>query len=83
MGLLAKLCQGSGKTVIMVSHDLNLARGVASHALLLMGEGRWRAGPVSEVMQAPLLSACLGHPIEAVQHGKRIIFIPGKEAQRE
>jgi len=83
MSLLARFCKVDGKTVVMVSHDLNLAHGVASHALLLMGEGRWRAGPVAEVMQAPLLSACLGHPIEAVQHGGRIIFIPGKETQYE
>ncbi|MES2830522.1 MAG: ABC transporter ATP-binding protein [Pseudomonadota bacterium] len=83
MALLAKLCRDSGKTVVMVSHDLNLARGVASHALLLMDEGRWHAGPVAEVMQASLLSACLGHPIEAVQHGERIIFIPGKGTQHE
>jgi iron complex transport system ATP-binding protein len=34
---------------------------------------------VAQVMQAPILSRCLGHPIETVQHGKRIIFIPGEE----
>jgi len=83
MALLSQLCEKSGKTVIMVSHDMNLAHSVATHALLLMGDGRWHAGPVAEVMQAPLLSACLGHPIEAVQHGERIIFIPGKETLHE
>ncbi|WP_035625792.1 ABC transporter ATP-binding protein [Herminiimonas sp. CN] len=78
-GLLARLCSEQGKSAVMVGHDLNLAHGVASHALLLMGDGGWQAGPVAEVMQAPILSRCLGHPIEALQHGKRTIFIPFEE----
>ena len=63
----------------MVSHDLNLAHSVATHALLLMGDGRWHAGPVDEVMQASLLSECLGHPIEIVKHGKRTIYLAVEE----
>jgi len=82
MGLLARLCRDQDKAVVLVSHDLNLAHSVASHALLLMGDGQWQAGPVAEVMQAPILSRCLGHPIETVPHGNRTIFIPveGKTA---
>ncbi len=76
MGLLARLCREHGKTVVMVGHDLNLAHSVASHALLLMGDGQWQAGSVADMMQAPILSRFLGHPIETVQYGKRTIFIP-------
>jgi iron complex transport system ATP-binding protein len=83
MGLLARLCRKSGKSVVMVSHDLNLAHGVSSHALLLMGDGQWRAGPVDEVMRAPILSRCLGHPIEIVQHGNRTIYLPVEETHHE
>ncbi|MET3132470.1 iron complex transport system ATP-binding protein [Oxalobacteraceae bacterium GrIS 1.11] len=79
MGLLARLCRDQGKTVVMVGHDLNLAHGVSSHALLLMQDGSWLAGPVAEVMQAPILSECLGHPIDIILHGKRRIFIPKEE----
>lgn len=78
MGLLARLCREQGKSAVLVGHDLNLAHQVASHALLLMGDGGWQAGPVAEVMQAPILSRCLGHPIEAVRHGQRTIYIPGE-----
>ncbi len=77
MSLLAKLCREQHKTVVMVGHDLTLAHGVSSHALLLMGDGRWLAGPVEEVMQPALLSEYLDHPIEVVRHGERTIFIPG------
>ena len=52
MGLLARLCREQGKTVVMIGHDLNLAHGVSTHALLLMGDGRWHAGPVDDAMQA-------------------------------
>jgi iron complex transport system ATP-binding protein len=75
MKLLAELCRDEGKSVILVSHDLNLAHGAATHALLLMGDGAWQAGPVTEMMSIPLLSQCLGHPIEIVQHQGRPVYV--------
>jgi iron complex transport system ATP-binding protein len=75
MGLLARLCRERARSVVMVGHDLNLAHGVATHALLLMGDGQWQAGPVEEVMQPSILSRCLGHPIDTVAHRGRTIFI--------
>jgi iron complex transport system ATP-binding protein len=76
MALLAKLCREQKKTAIMVGHDLNLAHSVSTHALLLMGDGRWLAGSVEQTMRAELLGPCLGHPIEIIEHGARRIFIP-------
>jgi iron complex transport system ATP-binding protein len=76
MGRLAQLCKAADKTVVLVSHDLNLAHVAASHALLLMENGRWHAGTVDEVLQPALLSECLGHPIDAIQHGERTILLP-------
>ena len=75
MRLLAGLCREQGKTVVMVGHDLNLAHRVASHALLLMGDGGWRAGTVAEAMAPDILSDCLGHPIQTIVHGERTIFM--------
>jgi iron complex transport system ATP-binding protein len=80
MRLLSRLCREQGKTVVMVGHDLNLAHSVASHALLLMGDGNWLAGPVGEVMQASILGRCLGHPIDTIAHGGRTIFIAAEES---
>ena len=76
MGMLARLCRAQNKSAVMVGHDLNLAHSVSSHALLLMGDGRWLAGPVAEVMRADILSDYLGHPIDIIEHGARRIFIP-------
>lgn len=79
MRLIATLCREEQRRVVMVSHDLNLIHSVATHALLLMGDGRWHAGTVDAVLQAPLLSECLGHPIEIIQHGERSIYLAAGE----
>jgi iron complex transport system ATP-binding protein len=76
MRLIAKLCREQGKTAVTIGHDLNLAQQACSHALLLMGDGSWEAGPIGQVMTAPALSRYLGHPIEIVMHGDRRIFVP-------
>ncbi|GGI54342.1 ABC transporter ATP-binding protein [Oxalicibacterium solurbis] len=79
MRLLAKLCAEQEKSTVMVSHDLNLAYGVATHALLLMGDGSWHAGAARDVLTPALLGACLGHPIEIVRHGERVVFVAAEE----
>jgi iron complex transport system ATP-binding protein len=80
MGLLARLCRERDKTVVTIGHDLTLAHGISTHALLLYGDGRWRTGPVDDVMQPALLGDALGHPIDIIDHGKRRIFIPHEAA---
>ena len=81
MRLLNRLCREQGKTAVMIGHDLGHAHQASSHALLLMGDGEWQAGPVDEVMQAPILSRYLGHPIEVIAHGARRLFIPIEESE--
>ena len=81
MKLLSQLCREQGKTAVMIGHDLTLAHGVSTHALLLMGDGRWLAGTTADVMRADLLSDYLGHPIDIIQHGKRSIFIPTEDQE--
>ena len=60
----------------MASHDLNLAGSFATHALLLMGDGSWRAGPVATMLTEQHLSQCLAHPVRVVNHGQQRIFLP-------
>ena len=83
MQVLARLCRDASKSVVMVSHDLNLARGAASHALLLMGEGGWRSGTVAQVMRPDILSQCLGHPIDELRHDGQSLFIPARSARSD
>ncbi len=76
MQLFARLCHERQKAVVMVSHDLNMAYRIATHALLIMSDGQWQAGPAAEVMTAERLSLCLGHPIEMFRHGTQTVFLP-------
>ncbi|MCH8622102.1 ABC transporter ATP-binding protein [Undibacterium sp. TS12] len=76
MQLFARLCTEKNKAVVMVSHDLNMAYRIATHALLLMGDGSWQAGPADSIFNAEQLSACLGHPIERFRHGEQTLFLP-------
>ena len=76
MQLLHRLCAQQQKAAVMVSHDLNLAQRSATHALLLMGDGRWLAGPAAQMMDAALLGECLGHPVECHQIDGQRIFLP-------
>jgi iron complex transport system ATP-binding protein len=78
MQLIARLCREQGKTAVMIGHDLNLAEQACSHALLLMGDGSWQAGPIGEVMTAPTVSRYLGHPVDIVVHEGRRIFVPAR-----
>ncbi|WLI89645.1 ABC transporter ATP-binding protein [Massilia sp. R2A-15] len=78
MQLIAKLCREKGKTAVMIGHDLNLAEQACSHALLLMGDGSWEAGPIGQVMTAPTVSRYLGHPVDIVVHEGRRIFVPAR-----
>lgn len=82
LNVLSRLCRESHKAIVMVSHDLNMAYAVATHALLLMDDGNWHAGSARDIMQSDLLSACLGYPIEVVQHGTRRIFLPAEDVDQ-
>jgi len=81
MHLLADQCRDKNKAVLMVSHDLNLAHSIASHALLLMDDGSWQCGPVDDIMTPHNLSLCLGHPLELIVHGGQRLFLPVQTRQ--
>lgn len=74
--LLQRLCREQQKSVLLVAHDINLVQPVATHALLLSGNGQWQAGPVAEVMQAEALGEVLGYPLQQIRHGERNWFVP-------
>lgn len=77
MHLLGGLCQArEPKTVVMVLHDLHWAQQLATHVLLLFGDGRWLAGGKEEMMQAEHLSAALHHPLCRLQAEGHVWFVP-------
>ena len=78
MQMFKSLYRDAGKAMVMVSHDLNQVQSVATHVLLLMGDGEWQAGTAEQMMTGALLGRCLGHPIDIVQHGGRSVFLPAE-----
>ena len=75
MRTVAGLSREENRAVVMVVHDLNLAWGVASHVLLLYGDGTWEAGSCEEMMVSEKLSHCRHYPVERVSCGNRPVFV--------
>jgi iron complex transport system ATP-binding protein len=67
----------SGRTVIATLHDPTLAARFADRVILLFGDGRWRAGPASELLTGESLSELYLTRITEVSAGERRIFVSG------
>lgn len=64
--------------VVMVLHDLLFAARYCNRLLLLSGDGRFRMGGASEVMNAENLAELYGFPLVAVDAGGERLFLPGQ-----
>jgi len=64
------------RAVLMSVHDLSLAQRVATHALLLAGDGSALAGPVAAVMNEDRLSRAFGHPLRRHEADGRVWWLP-------
>jgi iron complex transport system ATP-binding protein len=68
VSLLRRLNTEQGLSVVMVSHDLDLA-GHLCHRLLLLSEGRAsRQGPPDLVLEPVTLEAAYGCPVTVERH---------------
>jgi ABC-type cobalamin/Fe3+-siderophores transport system ATPase subunit len=66
IALLDLLIGWDGRTLVMTLHDVNLAVRYCTHVLLLFGDGAWCAGPVGDMLSAPVLTRLYRHPVQAV-----------------
>jgi iron complex transport system ATP-binding protein len=73
LGLFHELTR-AGRTVVATLHDPTLAARFADRALLLFGDGRWRAGPAHEVLEAAALSELYLTPMVESSAGGRRLF---------
>jgi iron complex transport system ATP-binding protein len=72
LGLFKELTR-NGSTVIASLHDPTLAARFADRALLLFGDGRWRAGTTEEMLTAESLSDLYLTPMqETIINGHRV-----------
>jgi iron complex transport system ATP-binding protein len=65
----------AGRTVLATLHDPTLAARFADRALLLNGDGRWRAGAVQEVLTAGALEELYLTPIVELRTDGRRAFL--------
>ncbi len=76
----------SGLTVVVVTHDLNLA-GEYCDELILISSGRVaRSGCPEEVMDAGLLSEVYGADLQVIEHpltGSPLVNVVGKKGEEE
>jgi iron complex transport system ATP-binding protein len=68
VSLLRQLNREQGLTVLLVSHDLDVAAQIAGRLLLLDGGRVARLGPPEEVLEAGLLEAVYGCPVVVTRH---------------
>lgn len=74
--VLRRLQVLDGHTLVASMHDVNAARRLATHVLLLSGDGRWHAGEVKQVLTAERLGMLFGTPFAAVESAGGPIFVP-------
>jgi iron complex transport system ATP-binding protein len=65
-----------GAAVIASLHDPALAARYADRVLLMFGDGRWKLGPTSELLNAGELSALYLTPLCELGDGARRAFVP-------
>ncbi|WP_226017345.1 ATP-binding cassette domain-containing protein [Novosphingobium sp. FKTRR1] len=61
MALLVDLVRGRGMALLLITHDLLLARGVADRIALLQGGRLKESGPLPQVLEQPATRALLAH----------------------
>lgn len=67
-----------GASMLIATHDINLAARYCEKTLLLMGDGSYVTGPSDQVLNAENLSRAFDHPIQSTfsEEYNRKIFFP-------
>lgn len=77
LNLLVTRSEACQQTLIASLHEIGLIERGFTHALLLLEDGHYIAGPISEVANTTNLEKSLGHPIVKAQTSSgQVVFIP-------
>ncbi|CAG9180068.1 ABC transporter ATP-binding protein [Cupriavidus pinatubonensis] len=74
--VLASLARAGRHAIVVILHDLNLARRYATHALLMSEDGTALHGPAHQVLTPEQCSRALRTPIVSVTDGLHTALIP-------
>ncbi len=82
LDLVRDLATG-GTTVVLTTHDANLASALADYVVLMLRGRVLEAGPVEVTISAERLSATFGVPIQVCAvDGRRVVLLPNGQANR-
>ena len=74
---LTERSQSCHQTIIASLHEIGLIHRGFTHALLLMNDGTYLAGSLSEVINPVNLEKSLGHPIATAQTAEgQVVYVP-------
>jgi iron complex transport system ATP-binding protein len=76
MDRVSKQVQEKQRTALAALHDVNLAARYCSHILMLFGDGQWKAGPVTELLNQDMLEKLYQCAVEPVQTSGGRRFLP-------
>ena len=65
-----------GRSVVLSLHDAGLAARFADEVLLLYGDGRWRHGPVDQVLDATTVGGLYGIDVRELRWNEGRTFVP-------
>ena len=75
--LVRRLADARGLSVVMASHDLNLAARVADRVLLLKDGRPLALGPPGEVLTETAVASAYGVPVRRLDVGGRTVLVAG------
>jgi iron complex transport system ATP-binding protein len=76
MDIASGLVTRQGNVAFSALHDVNLAARYCSHILMLFGEGEWKAGSCSEMLESELLERLYGCRVETIETANGPRFHP-------
>ncbi len=65
------------RSALTALHDVNLAARYCSHILMLFGDGEWRAGPATDLLNQNMLETLYQCRVESVRTAAGRRFLPG------
>lgn len=74
--LLKKLQLEKQKTIVAVTHDINLAAQYSDLILLLKADGDYDFGPTREILTTEKIESVFGVKTGSVQIGQKLLFFP-------
>ncbi|MEX2462365.1 MAG: metal ABC transporter ATP-binding protein [Paenibacillaceae bacterium] len=77
-GVVARICNETGTSVLFISHDINLIARYA-HRILYLTKGHHVVGTVEEVMQSNVLSNLYGNTVEVMKQGSKLMVVSKAE----